>query len=147
MPFHAELGDWAALGADATRIRTAVFVEEQGVDTALERDGRDLRCVHVVVRDDAGRALATGRLLPDGHVGRLAVLASARGRGLGSLALRVLVEAARARGDAAVRLNAQADAAAFYRRHGFSACGAIFMEAGIAHLPMSLNLDGLDDAA
>ena len=146
MAYHTEVSAWKTAASEAQAIRTAVFVQEQGVDVVLERDGRDPTCLHVLVRDGAGQALATGRLLPDDHIGRLAVLASVRGKGLGSLALTALVSAAYRRGARVVRLNAQADAEAFYRRHGFVARGAVFMEAGIAHLPMSLHLQGLDDA-
>lgn len=83
--------------------------------------------------------MGTGRLLPDGHIGRMAVLREWRGKGVGALLLRALVELARSRGHTSVRLNAQTQALGFYRRYGFEAVGAQFMEAGIPHLAMRLD--------
>lgn len=130
------LGDWNALRDEARAIRYTVFVEEQGVPVELEWDAFDADSVHAIARDDSGRALATGRLLPDGHIGRMAVLATARGQGVGSEVLQALIDHARERGDASVVLNAQTHAAAFYARHGFVAEGEEFFEAGIAHIAM-----------
>ncbi len=127
---------WAQARSAATAIREAVFVVEQGVPRAIELDEWDQRCVHAVAYDAAGRAVGTGRLLPDGHVGRMAVLREARRLGVGSAILAALVERARARGMTRVMLNAQVHAAPFYRRHGFHSCGEEFMEAGIPHVSM-----------
>ena len=131
-----EIGDWDLLREDARAIRYAVFVEEQGVPVELEWDEFDVPSVHAVARDAAGAALATGRLLPDGHIGRMAVLARARGQGVGAQVLLALVERAKARGDASVVLNAQTHAAPFYARYGFMPEGEEFMEAGIPHIAM-----------
>jgi predicted GNAT family N-acyltransferase len=69
-----ELGPWETLRAQAAPIRTAVFVEEQRVPAEIEIDEFDPVSLHAIARDREGRALGTGRLLPDGHIGRLAVL-------------------------------------------------------------------------
>ncbi len=135
-PFAVRLCNWEAARTDARRIREAVFVREQGVPLELEMDDKDAHCAHALVHSAAGSALGTGRLLPDGHVGRMAVLKEWRGKGVGALLLQTLVEHARQRGDACARLNAQAYAVGFYRRYGFEVSGAEFMEAGIPHLPM-----------
>jgi len=89
-------GDWAAMQADAKPIRMEVFVQEQNVPADLEMDERDVVCLHAVAYDAAGRPLGTGRLLPDGHIGRMAVLRSARGAGVGGAILKGLMEKARA---------------------------------------------------
>jgi len=81
---RVELGDWAALQRWAIPIRTTVFVEEQKVPAEMEIDDWDPQCVHAVAFDGEGTAQGTGRLLPDGHIGRMAVLKSARGAGVGS---------------------------------------------------------------
>jgi len=130
-------GDWQALGADARSVRLEVFVREQGIDPALELDVRDAGCVHAVAYDDQGRPIGTGRLLPDAHIGRMAVLAPWRGRGVGVALLRALVEQARARGEAVLRLHAQNSAIGFYEREGFCAQGEEYLEAGIAHRTMA----------
>ena len=80
--------------------------------------------------------IGCARLLPDGHIGRVAVLARWRRRGVGSALLLRLVDEARGRGDARVMLNAQVAAMPFYARHGFVASGDVFDEAGIAHRVM-----------
>ncbi|SFV13065.1 GNAT family N-acetyltransferase [Pseudoduganella namucuonensis] len=130
-------GDWTAMRADAQAIRLEVFVREQSVPAELEMDDKDAVCLHAVAYDAAGEAVGTGRLLPDGHIGRMAVRKAARGTGVGSDLLRGLMAQARARGDQAVVLSAQTHAAPFYRRHGFAQKGAEFFEAGIPHIEMS----------
>ncbi|MBB5270404.1 GNAT family N-acetyltransferase [Quisquiliibacterium transsilvanicum] len=132
-------GDWATLGEPATRVRAEVFVREQGIPLERELDGQDPDCVHCVAWvDDA--PVATGRLLADGHIGRMAVLAAHRGRGFGSLVLRGLLDAAASRGDAEVALAAQASAVGFYARHGFATEGRPFIEVGIEHHRMRRRL-------
>ncbi|WP_343722775.1 GNAT family N-acetyltransferase, partial [Herbaspirillum seropedicae] len=90
--------------------------------------------------DEAGQPLATGRLLPDGHIGRMAVRKAGRGKGVGGAVLQALMQAARARGDREVVLNAQTHAAPFYAAHGFVQEGEIFLEAGIEHITMRASL-------
>jgi predicted GNAT family N-acyltransferase len=129
-------GDWAAMQADAKPIRMEVFVREQNVPAELEMDDKDAVCLHAVAYDAAGTALGTGRLLPDGHIGRMAVLLSARGQGVGGALLQGLMEKARQRGDEKVVLSAQTHAAEFYLAHGFAMAGDVFYEAGIPHIEM-----------
>ena len=79
-------------------------------------------------------------MLPDGHIGRMAVLKPWRGRGVGSALLSELIAMARERGFAETRLHAQTHALAFYRKHGYTPLGDEFMEAGIPHYEMRLVL-------
>lgn len=134
------LCSWDEARADASRIRELVFVREQGVPPELEMDAEDAHCVHALAYAEDGIAVATGRLLPDAHIGRMAVLAAWRGKGVGALVLHALVECARQRGHARARLNAQVTAAGFYRRYGFEVSGAEFIEAGIPHVAMQRDL-------
>jgi predicted GNAT family N-acyltransferase len=134
-----ELADWGKVKGEAQRIRFAVFVEEQGVPAELEMDENDAICVHALAYID-GRPIGTGRLLPDGHIGRMAVLKEWRGRGAGRALLRALMEAARLRGDKTVLLSAQTHALGFYRAEGFGPEGDEYEEAGIAHQAMRRDL-------
>lgn len=134
-----ELMPWERAKAEASRIRFKVFVEEQGVPREIELDEFDERCLHALALEE-GRAIGTGRLLPDGHIGRMAVLEGWRGRGVGSRILESLIGAARARGDRQVLLSAQVHAAEFYRQHGFEPMGEIYEEAGIPHRAMRRSL-------
>lgn len=123
--------------ADALiQVRHAVFVAEQGVPMAMEIDADDGDAVHLLVRDDAGNPIATGRLLSDGRIGRMAVLQPWRGRGIGSAILRELMRIAVERGQQMLFLHAQCDAQGFYHRHGFEPDGTMFVEAGIPHQTM-----------
>ena len=140
-----ELLDWQAAQREAKRIRFIVFVEEQGVPAELEMDDQDAHCLHALAywtdADAAdGRAIGTGRLLPDGHIGRMAVLKDWRRRGAGRALLRALIDAARRRGDREVMLSAQVHALDFYRAEGFRPEGPEYEEAGIAHQAMRMKL-------
>ncbi|UCG99384.1 MAG: GNAT family N-acetyltransferase [Burkholderiales bacterium] len=119
--------------AAAVPVRHAVFVDEQKVPAEIELDALDPLSLHALAFDGAGRVLGTGRLLPDGHIGRMAVLRQARGNGVGSALLAALMQAARARGDREVALSAQTHAIAFYERFGFVAEGEEYDDAGIPH--------------
>ena len=130
------LAPWAALREEASSIRYLVFVDEQKVPAELELDAWDLQSLHALARDASGRPVATGRLLPDGHIGRMAVLREARSRGAGSLVLRALMAAARERGHAEVVLSAQTHAMGFYERHGYRAEGEEYDDCGIPHVDM-----------
>jgi predicted GNAT family N-acyltransferase len=134
-----ELLDWRAAQAEAKRIRFTVFVEEQGVPPELEMDEHDAQSVHALAYAD-GKVVGTGRLLPDGHLGRMAVLKDWRGRGAGRALLRALIDAARRRGDREVALNSQVQALGFYGAEGFQPEGAVYEEAGIPHQAMRLKL-------
>ena len=138
--FDVQVMDWPAAKARAQPIRIAVFVEEQGVPLELEWDDFDPVSEHAIAVDGAGRPVATGRLLPDGHIGRMAVLRNARGAGVGASVLRALIARARARGMSVLRLNAQTHAAPFYARFGFRPCSDEFQEAGIPHVEMRMDL-------
>lgn len=132
-------GDWATLGGHASRVRVDVFVREQGIPRELEWDEWDARSVHCVAYL-GDEPIATGRLLPDAHIGRMAVLGAHRRSGVGGRILRALIAAARDRGDARVELSAQCYVVAFYERHGFVSVGEPYDEVGIAHQRMELPL-------
>jgi predicted GNAT family N-acyltransferase len=137
--FRVRRSHWESDAPSLRAVREAVFVREQKVPAELEWDGMDARCAHVLA-EAAGEPVGTGRLLPDGHIGRMAVIASWRGRGVGSAILRQLIQIARERGLQRVVLHAQTQAKAFYERHGFHTEGAEFMEAGIVHISMTRDL-------
>jgi predicted GNAT family N-acyltransferase len=138
--FSVDVVDYAQAFRDLRQIREPVFVHEQGVPIAVELDALDPACVHVLARDPAGAPVGTGRLAPDGRIGRMAVLASWRGRGVGRALLRRLVDEARATGRTEVSLHAQVDAEAFYASEGFLPLGDRFEEAGIQHQAMHRSL-------
>ena len=127
---------WEQARAEARAIRLAVFVEEQRVPVEIEWDEHDETSLHALAYSEEGEAVATGRLLPDGHIGRMAVLKAWRGKGVGGAILGRLITAARGRGDTQIELFAQTHAIAFYRKYGFAESGPVFEEAGIPHQAM-----------
>ena len=131
-----ELLPWEKARAYAAPIRFTVFVEEQGVPREIELDEHDATSVHAVAFADEV-AVGTGRLLPDGHIGRMAVLEAWRGKGVGSFMLEHLVLVGRGKGLREIVLSAQVGAVPFYGRHGFTQRGAEYMEAGIRHQEMT----------
>ncbi|MBT9443382.1 MAG: GNAT family N-acetyltransferase, partial [Acidovorax sp.] len=137
-------GDWNTLGRDAGRVRTEVFVHEQGIPAEIEADVHDISARHAVLYNRLGMPIAAGRLLQQspgvGRIGRMAVDRSVRGAQWGRQLLDALVAAARARGDTEVQLHAQRSAEGFYRRAGFSVVGEPYEEAGIAHIAMAQRL-------
>jgi predicted GNAT family N-acyltransferase len=130
--------DYAAIRG----VRFAVFVDEQRIAADLEMDDRDAHCAHVLAVDARGEAVGTGRIdfEAGGKVGRVAVLASARGSGVGTALMQKLHELARSRGAAAVWCNAQVTAVPFYVGLGYRTVGEVFEEADIDHVRMEREL-------
>lgn len=140
--FHVEAASWSNQEQRSAliAIRSEVFIREQGVPEAREHDGLDDQCWHVLARDNDGHPIGCGRLTPDYKVGRMAVVQSWRGRGVGAAVLRELVSRARDLGRPKIALAAQVSAIGFYERQGFSAYGDVFEDAGMAHRSMTLEL-------
>jgi LPLT family lysophospholipid transporter-like MFS transporter len=138
--FEVRIADWNRDRAALSAIRHRVFIDEQHVPEALEWDEHDAHAVHFLAFDARAQAVGCARLLTDGHIGRMAVLAAARGQGVGRRLLEAVVSEAHARGHQVLRLSAQTHAEEFYRRHGFATEGEPYLEAGIAHVAMSRKL-------
>ncbi len=130
------LARWEQDSAAIRSVRNTVFSDEQGISETLDFDGRDHECVHVLAQIGEGEAIGTARMLPDGHVGRIAVHKKWRGRGVGMRLVEFLTDVARERGFAKIHLHSQVQAAGFYARLGFEERGETFMEAGIEHMLM-----------
>ncbi len=142
--FRVERIDYESGLPDLRTVRETVFVQEQKVPLALEWDALDPLSHHVIARDLDGCPIGTGRLTPERHLGRMAVLRSWRGRGVGDALLRTLVAEAAALGWPMLALHAQTHAIAFYARHGFLPTGQRFEEAGIEHQAMELRIGAIN---
>lgn len=139
-PFTIRITTWREALPHARPVRERVFIDEQAVPLELEWDEWDEVSDHAVALDASGEAIGTARLLPDGRIGRMAVIKEWRGKGVGAALLAAMLVRARARAMPRALLHAQTQAAGFYRKFGFSERGGEFLEAGIPHVEMTLDL-------
>lgn len=120
-------------------VRATVFIREQQVPEALEWDAADADAIHLLLSIDA-QPVACARVLPDGHIGRMAVLQAWRGQGIGMRLLQAAIAVCRSQGVGQAKLSAQTHAIDFYQRAGFAVVSAPYMDANIAHVDMVLEL-------
>lgn len=132
--------NWHRHAPSLQAIRTTVFVEEQRVSVARDNDGLDASAQHWLALDAKGLPVGTIRMLSNGHIGRMAVLAQLRGQGVGAALLAAVVNYARQQSLFDVYLHAQTHALTFYRNAGFEAYGEEFLDADISHKAMRLQL-------
>jgi len=131
---------WEQHSEALQEVRAKVFIQEQGVAREVEWDGQDDTAEHFLAINEAGLTIGCARLLPSGQIGRMAVLVEHRRSGIGFRLLQTAVDHAKELGFRKVFLHAQTHAEPFYRRGGFLPTGDEFMEAGIAHQNMEMEL-------
>lgn len=136
--YTIRIANWQDDSLALRRVREMVFVREQCVPVELEWDEFDMNGLHLLAVDAAQNAIATARLLPNGIIGRMAVLREWRGKGVGSALLLRVLEEAKKKQMQQVTLSAQLRASGFYVKFGFQTEGEEFMDAGIPHIRMSL---------
>ena len=127
--------DYEPYTDDICAIRYEVFVDEQNVPEELEIDRLDGEAKHVLTFVDEV-PIGTGRILSDGHVGRVAVLKNFRGLGIGKSIMKELIKCAQDLSLEKVWLSSQWHAHSFYLDLGFVCVGEIYKEAGIDHIKM-----------
>lgn len=141
--YRIEPADFQADSDDLHAVRNAVFVTEQNIPAEIEWDKLDRHSVHLIARDSQHNPIGTSRLTPERKIGRMAVLSPWRGQGVGKSLMAALLNEAQKRGWQEVSLNAQVSVAGFYEQFGFVKEGRIFIEAGIPHQSMRLQLQPL----
>ncbi|MGJ8668989.1 MAG: GNAT family N-acetyltransferase [Oceanococcus sp.] len=139
MPLQIDSVTWDQASDRCLSIREHVFVLEQGINRDIEIDGLDPQCQHLLCHSN-GEDIATARMLPDGHIGRVAVMPAWRKQGIGQSLIERLCSLAREQGMPSVYLGSQHSAIGFYQAIGFAPEGAIFIEAGIPHQYMRFTL-------
>ena len=127
--------DYEFYAEDICAIRYEVFVDEQNVPEELEIDGLDGEAKHVLAFVD-GLPIGTGRILNDGHIGRVAVLKNYRGLGIGKIIMKELIKCAQDMSLEKVWLSSQWHAHSFYLDLDFVCVDEIYKEAGIDHIKM-----------
>ncbi|MDA8691493.1 GNAT family N-acetyltransferase [Candidatus Pseudothioglobus singularis] len=135
MNIESKICDYKGNEKDICKIRFEVFVDEQNVPEELEIDGLDDEAKHVLVYSD-DEPIGTGRILIDGHIGRVAVLKKYRGLGIGKSVMQELIKWAQKNNLEKLWLSSQWHAHSFYLDLGFVCEGEIYEEAGIDHIKM-----------
>ncbi len=125
------------------QIRVAVFVVEQNC-AYQEIDDKDGYSYHVFLRDNTGikaylRVIDGGVSFEEVSIGR--VLTLKRGCGLGNKILLEGIEVAKDRMKAdRIKIEAQSYAKGFYAKAGFKQVSEEFLEDGIPHIQMVLEI-------
>lgn len=139
-PFTVSLVSWHDGEPLLRAIRETVFIREQGVPEAMEWDDTDAICRHALALSLNGDAVGCGRILTNGHIGRVAVVKDWREKKVGTAIVEALLNEARSRGYKSVDVDAQTHAVPFYQGFGFTLKGKEFMDAGLPHIKMELKL-------
>lgn len=140
-PFTVSLVCWHDGEPLLRAVREAVFICEQGVPAELEWDEFDAQSRHALALSAKGETIGCGRILPNGHIGRICVRPAWRKQKVGTAIMEALLNEAQARGYKAVDVDAQVQAIPFYERFGFVAHGRKFKDAGLPHIKMKLELE------
>jgi len=144
MTIRYQFCTWQQHKKQLMSVRQAVFIDEQNVPEELEIDEFDTDCIHILALDNE-KPVATARLLLEGHIGRMCVLKEYRLQGIASELLKRLIKAAQERHIKTLLLHAQLTAIPFYEKSGFSISSDTFLDAGIKHKTMQLNLAIIGD--
>ena len=139
-PFTVSLVCWHDGEPLLKSVRETVFIREQGVPTELEWDGLDESCRHALALSHQGDAIGCGRMLANGHIGRIAVLPQWRKKKVGTAIMEALLDYARAHRYKQVEVDAQTYAVPFYRGFEFVERGETFLDAGLPHIKMFLKV-------
>ncbi len=139
-PFSVSLVCWHDGEPLLKSVREAVFINEQGISPELEWDGLDDQCRHALVLSSHGEAIGCGRMMANGHIGRIAVLPKWRKQKVGTAIVEALLDYARTHDYLQVDVDAQVHAVPFYHTFDFVEEGKVFMDAGLPHIKMRCRL-------
>jgi ElaA protein len=124
-------------------IRRIVFIEEQKVPEHEEVDGDDAHCTHLLLRVD-GKPVGAARFQYIGEkakIQRVCILKAMRGQRLGEALMLKILDVIKSEGKSRLAvLGAQTHALQFYENLGFWAFGEEYLDAGIKHRDMMINL-------
>ncbi len=138
--FNIQKVTWQTHAVQLKAVREQVFIVEQHVPVDLEWDGLDEAAQHLLAHNDAGEAIGCARLIGDGSIGRMAVLKPSRGLGVGTALLNAAIAQYQQQGVQVITLSAQMHAIHFYEKSGFEVCSEPYLDAGILHVDMRLNV-------
>jgi len=129
--------------AACMKLRRIVFIEEQNVTEDEEVDGEDEKCIHFLATLD-GNAVGAARLQCGetyAKIQRVCVLKEQRGKAIGFNVIEFIIKyVSNNQLSQSIRLGAQTQALGFYTRLGFVEFGDEYLDAGIWHKDMELQL-------
>lgn len=120
-------------------IRETVFLDEQGVSPELEFDGEDETSTHFLAylqQQPVGTTRIRNLDQVTVKIERVAVIKSARRKGIATQLMQAAIEHAQARNCQKVVVNAQEYVKDLYIKLGFKQVSERFDEAGIPHVKM-----------
>jgi len=135
-----ENGSWQDLKKYAKPIREEVFIQEQNIAEVDEWDELDEVSIHFIAFEDE-KAVATARLLSNNSIGRVAVLEICRGKNIGFRLMAEIIQFAKENQRQFLQLSAQVYAVSFYEKLGFKIEGSDYLDCGIPHIDMKMDLN------
>lgn len=137
--FYIKEVSWSTDEVALRQIREQVFIVEQSVPVELEWDAYDVGAVHLIAMDNQGQPIACARIL-NNSIGRMAVVKSWRGVGIGKALLQHAIQVCKAKKVNKITLSAQSHAIQFYQKAGFVVMSEPYVDANIWHVDMQLNI-------
>ena len=129
--------NWRACKRRLKRLRERVFVCEWRIPRHSEFDELDTVSDHVLISDESGQDIATGRITPDGEIGRIAVVSHHRGKEIYDKLYSTLLQIAKQKHMDDVFVQIELAGVGHFQEKGFQAVGGVFMDSGIPRQKMS----------
>ncbi len=136
MTFFVKNVDWENEQHKLKKIREKVFVCQRRIPVESEFDQQDSEAFHVLVVNEQDQEVATGRITPEGEIGRIAVEPKHRGPEVYQQLSDALLNIARQNGIRQILIRCELEGVNYYQKQGFRPIGSVFMEAGIARQRM-----------
>jgi predicted GNAT family N-acyltransferase len=141
MTFKVKNVDWGNAKHKLSKIREQVFVHEWRIPKECEFDQQDDVAFHVLVLDEDNREIATGRITPQGEIGRIAVVPAFRGPEVYLELFSALLAIAKQIGLEDVLIQCELEGVKYYQQQGFRPVGSVYMDAGIARQAMTCTIN------
>ena len=138
--FQFQRTTWQESSNDILDIRHRVFMIEQHIRDNVLCDLDDNECFHVVVKNTQGDIVACGRITEEGRIGRLAVLLTYRGMGIGTKLFKTLIDIGKSKNLKNISLNAELGDQRFYNMQQFTSAGPVYMKQGVPHQMLARKL-------
>lgn len=141
MSFTSKNVDWMSARKELTQLREKVFVCEWRIPREVEFDQQDHSACHVLICNEQGEEIATGRITPEGEIGRIAVVSDYRKPAVYEQLFSALLSIAKSRGLQSVSIQCELEGIHDYQKRGFHPLGAVYMDAGIPRQRMVCHID------